>query len=180
MAYRVPPGPSPHPNLEPPPPDAAWYEQLAHQVLLAHQPAPARAKRETAPPSDLGKVVALAAKHFRPRCLRCGRDAERVAAFESAAEPSVVVHALCHGENAEFTISVRAMQIASASGHGHLADLLRKELCRDVFAAPAKRYERFEDPRDGYADGFEPATVRSRSVPTLVAAVMVKIVETEE
>lgn len=130
---------APHPALEPPPPDAAWYEQLAHAIVLAHQPSEAvagRRVRATAPPPDIVKVVELAAKHLRPRCLRCTKDVDAVFVRRRAMDVEILVMAECHGERYAFMVSERVLEVAATAGRDHLARILQRELARPVFDPP--------------------------------------------
>lgn len=69
-AYRTrPPGAL---DLAPPAPDAAWYEQLAHQLVLYHQPAPVCAERPHGPTPPL-QIVSLVAKFVHFLCIELKR-----------------------------------------------------------------------------------------------------------
>lgn len=126
-AYRErPPGAL---DLAPPAPDAPWYEQLAHQVVLAHQPAPRRPARDWRPTP--AQVVDQIARYYRPWCVRCSGRVERVASFPSAIDRVTVVHALCHGEHETFEIDDLAIMLRF--GKDELADWLKEQLERQVF-----------------------------------------------
>jgi len=167
--YREPP-PDPI-GLAEPTRDAAWYEHLAWQVLLAHQPAEARRKRPTAPPVSTIAVLELVAKHARPYCRRCRRDVEKVSIIPDADSPGFKARVECHGEVGTLFIHGKTIAIALAGGTPQsLLDVMRQP----VFEPEPVEYARFEDERDGVGEGFEPARVRSHAIPTLTAAVMVR------
>lgn len=124
-AYRErPPGAL---DLAPPAPDAPWYEQLAHQVVLAHQPV-ARPRGPTP-----AQMLGVAAKYYKPRCLACRRDVERMEMFQSAIDRTIIVHAFCHGETESFEVDERAIMVRAGDKHA-LAYYLEKQLRRKVFA----------------------------------------------
>lgn len=127
-AYRSrPPGAL---DLAPPAPDAAWYEQLAHQLVLYHQPAPAPAERPRGP-TPL-QIVSFVAKYYLPRCASCRREVESVAIIQDASTRTIVVTAFCHGAAEDFEIDERAI-MARAGDRDALVDFLRDELRRKVF-----------------------------------------------
>jgi hypothetical protein len=135
-AYRErPPGAL---DLAPPAPDAPWYEHLAHQVVLAHQPAQALPALPALPgESHRGptpaQVVAAFAKHYRPQCWRCGRTVERLALFPSSLRRTVVIIAFCHGKEAEFEIDELGV-VVRAGDRDALTSWLAEQLRRKVFA----------------------------------------------
>lgn len=166
-------------DLVPPEAGSPWWEELAWAITLAHQPARARAKRETAPPHDLLKVLELAARHFMPTCRVHNRKVERVAFRREAFDLRIVAVAWCGGvAEHQWFIEERPLLIAGAAGPEASANALHAVLARPLGVAPVRRFERFDDPRDGYAEGFEATTVRTETgVDALVAAVMVKTEE---
>lgn len=119
-------------------------------------------------------IVTRALKTIRPHCRRCRRDVER-AANVGREGGAIVVMVECHGETAE--VLVEGARVRRFLGAPHtLAIELMTILRVPVFEDVVRRYERFEDERDGLAEGFEAAPVRHGvgGVERLVAAVMVK------
>jgi hypothetical protein len=131
-AYRErPPGAL---DLAPPTPDAPWYEHLAHQVVLAHQPKtlpglPGESHRGPTP----GQVVTAAAKYYRPQCWVCGRKVIGLVIFLSARRRTVVIRAFCHGQEAEFEIDELGV-VMRAGDKDALIGWLAEQLGRKVFA----------------------------------------------
>lgn len=123
-------------------------------------------------------VVTRALKTIRPYCRRCRRDVERAANVGPAEGGAIVVMVVmveCHGETAEVLVEgARVRRLLGAPQA--LATELMAILRVPVFEDAVRRYERFDDERDGLAEGFEAAPVRhgAGGVERLVVAVMVK------
>lgn len=124
-AYRErPPGAL---DLAPPAPDAPWYEQLAHQLVLAHQPV-ARPRGPTP-----AQMLGVAMKYYKPQCARCGHEVGQLVLIQSAIDRTIIVHAFCHGETEPFEVDERAIMVRAGDKHA-LAYYLEDQLRRKVFA----------------------------------------------